>query len=69
MVEQSVCSNSTELSASCASASCAATQELPQYFMEPEGSLPYFQVPSTSHYPNPDQSSTYPHILSLTDPS
>jgi hypothetical protein len=31
--------------------------------MEPEGSLPHSQVPATCLYPEPAQSSQYPHIL------
>jgi len=30
--------------------------------MEHEGSLPHLQVPATCPYPEPDQSSLYPHI-------
>jgi hypothetical protein len=30
--------------------------------MEPEGSLPHSQVPDTCLYPEPAQSSPYPHI-------
>jgi hypothetical protein len=37
--------------------------------MEPEGSLPHSQVPTTYLYPEPAQSSPYPHILLLEDPS
>jgi hypothetical protein len=33
--------------------------------MEPEGSLPYSQVPSTDPYPEPDQSSPYRPILTM----
>jgi hypothetical protein len=45
-------------------ASCAVTQELPQYFMEPEGSLPCSQEPSIGPYPDPDKSSPSYPILS-----
>jgi hypothetical protein len=33
--------------------------------MEPNGSLPHLQEPSTGPYPEPDQSSPYHPILSL----
>jgi hypothetical protein len=36
--------------------------------MEPEGSLPWSQEPSTGPYPEPDQSNLYHPILSLKDP-
>jgi hypothetical protein len=36
-----------------------------QHFMEPEGSLPYSQEPSTGPYPESDQSNLYHPILSL----
>jgi hypothetical protein len=36
-----------------------------QHVMEPEGSLPCSQEPSTGHYPRPDRSSPYHPILSL----
>jgi hypothetical protein len=36
-----------------------------QHFMEPEGSLPSSQEPSTGPYPEPDQSNPYHPILSL----
>jgi hypothetical protein len=36
--------------------------------MEPEGSLPCSQEPSTGPYPEPDQSSPYNPILSLVRP-
>jgi hypothetical protein len=35
-----------------------------QHFMEPEGSSPYSQEPSTGPYPKPDRSSPYHPILS-----
>jgi hypothetical protein len=34
----------------------AAGQEIPRIFMEPEGSLPYSQVPATRPYPEPTPS-------------
>jgi hypothetical protein len=37
--------------------------------MEPEVSLPHKQVPSTCLYPEPTQSSPYPHIQLPEDPS
>ena len=37
--------------------------------MQPEGSLPYSQVPATCPYPEPARSSPYPHILLPEDPS
>jgi hypothetical protein len=36
--------------------------------MEPEGSLPYSQVPATCLYSKPIQSSPYPHIPFTEDP-
>jgi hypothetical protein len=36
--------------------------------MEPEGSLPYSQEPSTNTYPESDRFSPYHPILSLDDP-
>jgi hypothetical protein len=30
---------------------CSASQEIHRIFMEPEGSLPYAQVPATCPYP------------------
>jgi hypothetical protein len=46
-------------------ANCAATQELPSIFKEPEGSSPCSQEPSTGPYPQPDRFSPYHPILSL----
>jgi hypothetical protein len=54
-----------DLSPSLEAASCAATQKFPENFMAPEGSLPCSQEPSTSSYPEPEQSSQYHHILFL----
>jgi hypothetical protein len=36
-----------------------------QHFIEPGGSLPCSQEPSTGPYPEPDQSNPYHSILSL----
>jgi hypothetical protein len=36
--------------------------------MEPKGSLPHSHVPATCPYPEPDQSSPYPHIPLPEDP-
>jgi len=36
--------------------------------MEPKGSLPYSQVPSTCPYPEPARSSLYPHVPLSEDP-
>jgi hypothetical protein len=36
--------------------------------MKPEGSLPCSQELSTDPYPEQDQSSPYPHILTLEGP-
>jgi hypothetical protein len=42
----------------------SATQ-LPNIFMEPEGSLPCSEEPSTSPYPDPDECSLHHPILFL----
>jgi hypothetical protein len=42
-----------ELSPSWEAAYCAAIQEIPSNFKEPEGSSPYSQEPSTGPYPEP----------------
>jgi hypothetical protein len=41
-----------------------ASQEIPRIFMEPEGSLPQSQVPTTCPYPEPTQSNPH-HPLQL----
>ena len=38
-------------------------------FMEPEGSVPHSQVPAICPYPEPAQSSPFPHIPLPEDPS
>jgi hypothetical protein len=43
----------------------SATQDFSQHFMEPEGSLPCPQDPTTGPYPKPDQSSPHHPILFL----
>jgi hypothetical protein len=55
----------TELSPSWWAANCAAIQEIPSNFKEPESSSPCSQEPSTCPYPEPDQSSPYHPILPL----
>jgi hypothetical protein len=47
---------------------CAAIQEIPSNFKEPEGSLPCWQEPFTDPYPEPVRSSPYHAIPSLEDP-
>jgi hypothetical protein len=47
--------------------SCAATQEIPSIFVEPEVSLPLSKKPSTCPYPVSDKSSPHNHIPSLQD--
>ena len=37
--------------------------------MEPEGSLPLLRQPATCPYPEPDQSSPYPHPTSWISPT
>jgi hypothetical protein len=46
----------------------ATSQEIPRIFMEPEGSLPYLQVPATCPYPEPTPTSPPPLQLP-EDPS
>jgi hypothetical protein len=55
----------TELSPSWEAANCAAIQEIPSNFKEPERSSPYSQGPSTGPYPEPVRSSPHHPILSL----
>jgi hypothetical protein len=52
----------TELSPSREAANCAAIQEIPSNFKEPEGSSPCSQEPSTGPYPEPVRSSPYDPI-------
>jgi hypothetical protein len=47
----------------------AASQEIPCIFMEPEGSLPYSQVPATCLYPEPTPSSPNNPLQLPKDPS
>jgi hypothetical protein len=56
----------TELSPSWETDNCAATQELPS-ILEPVGSSPSSQEPSTGPYPDPDQSSPYHPLIFLYD--
>jgi hypothetical protein len=54
-----------QLSPSWEAANCAAIQEIPSNFKEPECLLPCTQELSAGPYPKPDQSSSYSSILSL----
>jgi hypothetical protein len=54
-----------ELSSSWEAVNCAAIQEIPSNFKEPEGSSPCSEEPSTGPYPEPVRSSPYHPILSL----
>jgi hypothetical protein len=47
----------------------AANQEIPRIFMEPEGSLPYSQVPATCPYPEPTPSSPHDPLQLPQHPS
>jgi hypothetical protein len=47
----------------------AASQEISRIFMEPDGLLPYSQVPATCLYSEPAQSSLYSNIQLPEDPS
>jgi hypothetical protein len=40
----------------------SAGQEIPPPFMEAEGSSPFSQEPAAGPYPEPDESSTHPHM-------
>ena len=40
----------------------SASQQIPRIIKEPEGSLPYSQVPATCPYPEPARPSPCPHI-------
>jgi hypothetical protein len=55
----------TELSPSWEAANCAAIQEIPSNFNEPESLSPCSQELSTGLYPEPVRSSPYHPILSL----
>jgi hypothetical protein len=47
----------------------ATSQKIPHIFMEPEGSLPYSQVPATCPYPEPTLSSPHTSLQFPEDPS
>jgi hypothetical protein len=47
----------------------AASQEIPRIFIEPEGSLPYSQVPATRPYPEPTPPSPHDPLQLPKDPS
>jgi hypothetical protein len=47
----------------------ATSQEILRIFMEPEGSLPYSQVPATRPYPEPTPSSPHDPLQLPEDPS
>ena len=61
--------HSMQQSPSCEANRFAASQAIPPHFTEPEGSLPHSQLPATCPYPEPAQSSPYPHIPHPEDPS
>jgi hypothetical protein len=46
-----------------------AASQIPRIFMEPEGSLPYSQVPATRPYPEPTPSSPHDPLQLPEDPS
>ena len=46
-----------------------ASQEIPQHFTEPEGSLPHLQASAKCLYPGVAQSSPYTQIPPPGDPS
>jgi hypothetical protein len=46
----------------------AASQEIPRISKEPEGSLPYSQVPATCPYPEPTPSSPHNPLQLPDDP-
>jgi hypothetical protein len=58
-----------ELSTTGEATSCEATPNVSEDFMEPEGSLPNSEEPSTCSYPESDQSSPHQPIQPLQDPS
>jgi len=47
----------------------AASQEIPRFFLEPESSLPYSQVPAICPYPEPTLSSPHNLLPLPEDPS
>ena len=61
--------HSMEQSPSWEASRFSASQEIPAHFMEPDVSLPHWQVPATCPFPEPARSSPHPHIPLPEDPS